>query len=118
MHSTVRRGVVGQDPRTVPASESIETQLGRRVTPLDCGCWQWDDGSTDYPQIKLHGEPVAVHRWIYFTTKPHVEEWEHRDKHVHHECQNKRCVNPRHMRLLTPAEHAARHQELSARPSN
>lgn len=34
---------------------------------------------------------------------------------VHHRCQQRRCVNPHHLELVTPMEHARRHAALDGR---
>lgn len=32
--------------------------------------------------------------------------------HVHHKCDKKHCFNPEHLKVLSPAEHAAEHARL------
>lgn len=93
---------------------SLETRIGKNVTPLPSGCWQWGDGSVDYPATTAYGEPVRVHRWIYFALHPELDPSEWERHHAHHHCQNPRCVNPAHIQLLTPKEHKQRHREIKA----
>ena len=74
------------------------------------GCFVWMRGvdSHGYGRVRIGGGPqLRAHRVM----------WErHRGKVrpgmvLHHKCGNKRCVNPDHLEMLTPAEHLAVHME-------
>jgi hypothetical protein len=110
---TVNPDQRGLGTRFNPADTSVETRIGSNVQPQPNGCWHWGDGSWDYPTVKLHGRTVVLHRWLYFQLHPELDPDDWSDHHLHHDCENPRCVNPAHLLLLTPAEHKARHKELS-----
>jgi DNA-binding CsgD family transcriptional regulator len=68
----------------------------------DCHLWK---GSTDlngYGKLNVGGETRGAHRLAY--------EWEHGDipdgLMIDHKCNNKGCVNPDHLRLVTREENA------------
>lgn len=75
------------------------------------GCWVWLGGVNDrgYGLVKIGGK----HR------KAHVVMWEMRNGPItpgcelHHDCENKRCVNPDHLKMLTKAQHRAIHSHSS-----
>lgn len=66
------------------------------------GCWIWTAStSTDgYGQIKLNGRAVTVHRVSW--------EWVHgripANSLLDHRCANRRCVNPKHLRVVTNSQ--------------
>ena len=99
---------------TQSRDDSFEARIGKRITPRSDGCWQWDDGSKEYPIVYPLGarSGVAAHRWIFFLlSRLDPDDWP--DHHAHHECRNTNCVNPAHMLLLTPKEHRQRHAEMN-----
>ena len=74
-------------------------------------CWQ-GVGATDtggYLQIYDSSEKrlVPLHRFVYERqTKETVPE----GRECHHVCSDRRCCNPRHIELVTRAEHSAIHK--------
>lgn len=80
---------------------------GRYEVDLKTDCWVWS-GACDkagYP-IRADGRwsSVNCHRQI-------MEDLGHglTGKHVHHECRNTSCINPSHLKVMTPEAHMAEH---------
>lgn len=70
-------------------------------------CWPWlgtrISADSDYGVFSVRSRYTTAHRFAYQLTHGPVT-----DGHeVHHECQNTLCVNPAHLKALTPTEHAA-----------
>lgn len=65
----------------------------KRIEITSDGCWLW------LGRLNLYG--YGPHRAIYERLIGKVPSY----FHLHHECRNKRCVNPMHLMLVTPAKH-------------
>lgn len=70
------------------------------------GCWNWRGGITKrYPMHRQAGVTIGAHRWSY---QEHIGAipagW-----HVHHKCENTRCVNPDHLEARPPKKHIREH---------
>lgn len=68
-------------------------------------CWRWAgsmSGRKRYGKITVGGRSRLAHRVAYelFRDGREIE-----GKQIHHTCLNKWCVNPWHMKAVTPAEH-------------
>lgn len=109
-----RLGVRAFGGTAVRADTSIESRIGRHITPQTDGCWIYNSKPDTYGRIDLRNSarggqrPIQAHRYVYETLVGEIPE----DHHLHHICQVKGCVNPDHLMVVTPAEHANIHAEL------
>jgi len=82
-----------------------------------CWLWQGGHGARDgRPRYEHSGTgEQLVSRIVYriFFGAPVPEGW-----HLHHECENPRCVNPWHLRPLTPPAHNQVHRRLRSECKN
>ena len=67
------------------------------------GCWLWmaHCKSNGYGEMYVNRKPVYPHRWIYEYLNGEIP----KGQHIHHVCNNPRCVNPSHLKNLTVSEH-------------
>jgi hypothetical protein len=81
-------------------------------------CWVWrgerNFTPASYPQFNdERGRTVSVHQFIYAFFCGSVS----RGLELDHICENKSCVNPRHLEPVTPYQNKARHwQRFPVRP--
>lgn len=71
-------------------------------------CWLWLGAvnSRGYGTVKWRGVSRLVHRLAYEMAFGSIAG----RHHVHHRCEQPLCVNPRHLAVLTPAEHNRLHK--------
>jgi len=76
-------------------------------------CWLWMGGKENgYGIMSYQGRGRRVHRLAY----EHYIGSLPRHWHVHHECGNKNCIRPDHLRAMPAGEHMRLHKPLSANP--
>lgn len=73
-------------------------------------CWLWLSGtSLGYPYIGVRNGGSMIryraHRWFYERYVGDLED----GTHIHHRCENKMCVNPVHLLMVSPADHGQLH---------
>lgn len=83
-------------------SDLPEKWKSRYTVDEKTGCWNWIGATAGgaYPHARYKGRTINVHRFSYSVfvgpiPKGHV---------IHHECRNKSCLNPKHLRSCTQAE--------------
>lgn len=81
---------------TLRATKSRPETLAAR--PDESGCLVWQGAENGNGHAMYH-EPAYRHYWSYFYG-PIPEGFQ-----VHHVCGNGRCVNPLHLRAVTPEQH-------------
>lgn len=77
----------------------------------DAGCWVWQRKVTSKGYGIVGdgaGGEIHAHRSVWLRERGPLEP----GQHLHHECENRRCVNPDHLVPLTHAEHMALHAKL------
>lgn len=69
-------------------------------------CWLWQGATRDgYAYARANGIVVGLHRFVYEQTVGPIP-----DGHdLHHRCEARNCLNPKHLQVLTHAAHAATH---------
>jgi len=67
-------------------------------------CWLWTGSKTPsgYGRIYINGETIRANRLVYILTKGFISE----DKIILHTCNNKLCVNPKHLKEGTNLENS------------
>jgi hypothetical protein len=95
--------------------EKLGGYLRERISVDESGCWLWTGSVNRY----------GYGRRIYSLSPPGRVRHEHAHRAVwkelvgplgdadelHHECAEKRCVNPAHLRVMSKAEHSAHHTD-------
>lgn len=86
-------------PAPVPPFKRL--LAGYRVSE-ESGCWEWRGHtySNGYGAIKVFGRMLTAHRYSYELHKGPIPY----GLQVLHSCDNKRCINPDHLRLGTHQE--------------
>lgn len=77
-------------------------RLFSKVEKTD-SCWNWKGatrGKNGYGAVKVDGKVVSVHKLFYVKYKGEIPE----KLLVSHTCNNKLCVNPDHLKLVTAKE--------------
>lgn len=76
----------------------------------ETGCWNWllwlHHEGYGYGR-QTSGKNMRAHRLIWEEQRGPIPA----NLHLHHVCENRRCVNPDHMELLEPFEHHRLHEE-------
>jgi len=96
--------------------EDIEIRFFAKVQIVENGCWLWMGAigtKWSYPYFKSDsGKMVLAHRWAYERWVGPIPEGFQLDHFV---CETKHCVNPGHVRPVTPRENVLRSDGVTAR---
>lgn len=68
------------------------------------GCIEWEGRkhSAGYGMIYSGGKKIYAHRAAYESANGPIP----KGMHIDHICRNRRCVNPEHLRIVTPRQNA------------
>lgn len=99
------RNVLGREARRESYARSFEDRFWKRVKKSS-GCWEWQGSTTSagYGSVAHGGRDYQTHRVAYelhFNTK--IPD----NLYVLHECDNRRCVRPDHLRVGTHIDNMA-----------
>jgi hypothetical protein len=79
-------------------NERFEKQVDKEST--DCWLWKGSLSAGRYASFMVNGRNVRVHRWVYERDVGPIPE----GMQIDHMCGVTRCVNPAHLRPLTPGD--------------
>jgi hypothetical protein len=91
--------------------DRAEALLLRFVGPPS-GCWVWPGDPKQYPKVRVGGRTVGAHRFVMLRTRLNVDP----KLYATHSCDNKRCVNPNHIRPRTNGQNIAEAYERGLNP--
>lgn len=99
-------------PKGIPRfpMTSASLRFMHRVRPEEAGCWIWE-GSVGTHGYGMFGCFSHLHRKADVSCLAHVSAFRlfvgpiPDGKEIHHECRNKKCVYPGHLRAVTRKEH-------------
>jgi len=109
--SIIREGlVIGQPRKYIIGHHMRRYTEGYEVTDTgyDTPCWLWT-GCVAQVDYGVMSHERYAHVVFYEEAKGAVPE----GMHVHHHCEQKRCVNPDHLEALTQLAHRRFHMKIS-----
>lgn len=64
-------------------------------------CWIWKKAPNNgYGRFGVNNHRIFAHRFSYMMYVGHIDS----KMIIHHECGNKMCVNPKHLKQVTPKQ--------------
>jgi len=88
--------------------KDVKSRLVSNNTKDINGCWVWSGytkGKDGYGRISVLGKKILAHRASYeFFNDTKIPD----GLEVDHLCRNRKCVNPKHLELVTHSENAKR----------
>jgi len=83
--------------------ERFWSQVDKRG-PNECWLWKSSLNSSGYGYISIGSIVVGAHVWAYEMKYGPLGE-----RQIHHRCNTRNCVNPRHMKAMTRRDHEVWH---------
>jgi len=78
------------------------------IIESDDDCWNWMGNTRlGYGVFWFCNKSITAHRFAYWIFVGPIDI----GKVIHHECKNRLCCNPRHLKQITHSEHFASHPE-------
>ena len=87
----------------------LEYLRGQNAPDDECWEWTWGVATTGYGRIRVGGKLRGAHRVSYSWFWSWDDKPVPRSLVVHHICENKLCVNPGHLMVMTPKAHMRHH---------
>lgn len=76
----------------------LPNNFWKKIVKTD-DCWNWVGAKTcGYGVVKINKKTVYAHRLIYKSIKGKIK----KGLYIDHICKNRGCVNPDHLRQVTP----------------
>lgn len=92
---------------------SVEERFFSKVQELPNGCWEWLGARLKgYGVFSENRHPFYAHRWAYERWVGPIPSGLHMD---HFACDRPSCVNPAHVRPVTPRENILRGASIQAK---
>ncbi len=82
-------------------------QFWQHVEPEGDGCREWLKTIEKHSGYGLF-RGMKAHVFAFMDANSDEDIW---DMHIHHICENKKCVKPEHLIALTPGEHISLHKK-------
>ena len=104
----VTRGLKGR--KNVSDYERLQAYLSTVTIDSETGCW-FSPGyvtKSGYRRVRHNRRMVNLHRFVFEQLCESVPD----GKQLHHTCRNKQCLYPRHLEILSAAEHTRKHPEI------
>jgi hypothetical protein len=88
----------------IPVVPGVPISLWSQLRITSNGCWEWQGkrNGPGYGEVRQgDGSRIGAHRLIYLLTVGPLKDGDH----VHHECRNRLCCNPSHLRAMSAGDH-------------